>query len=199
MRPETSKRALGPINQFTYNSKTFYGVGRLWDGKGLYMRSDAGTVAIGSSPALLFAGGAYAIGQNAAGGLPAGRKLMAAYLSADGRYILCITADIASIYNGDQWHLLEWLGSASTLIKEGTLAVTWAGGFGPGNSAHQYYGYGAGMLESNLEYMWTSWGAGSGERPDPQHRAGTALVRQRLRPSGRTIRSALVAGINFSF
>ena len=160
--PKDMREGEWPINQFTYNSKTFYGVGRLWDGKGLYMRSDAGTVAIGSSPALLFAGGAYAIGQNAAGGLPAGRKLMAAYLSADGRYILCITADIASIYNGDQWHLLEWLGSASTLIKEGALAVTWEGHTGPGNSAHQYYGYGAGMLESNLEYMWTSWGAGDG-------------------------------------
>lgn len=160
--PRQGKEGAWPINQFTFNSKTFYGVGLLWDSKGLYMRSDAGTVAIGSTPALLFAGGAYAIGQNAAGGLPPGRKLMAAYLSADGRYILCITADIASTYNGDQWHLLEWLGSASTLIKEGALAVTWAGGIGPGNSAHQYYGYGAGMLENNLEYMWTSNGASDG-------------------------------------
>lgn len=140
----------------------YWGMGRLWNGDALcYRYYYSRTIGAGET---LVTGGAYGIRKDASGGLPIGRVLFTSCLSADGRYILSITAEAGKTVggsHGDRWHITEWDGERARLVKEGAVESPFSGyEFGPGSSAIGLFG--AAMIESNLEYIWTAWGAGTG-------------------------------------
>ena len=140
----------------------YWGMGRLWNGDALcYRYYYSRTIGAGET---LVTGGAYGIRKDASGGLPIGRVLFTSCLSADGRYILSITAEAGKTVggsDGDRWHITEWDGERARLVKEGTVESPFSGyEFGPGSSAIGLSG--AAMIESNLEYIWTAWGGGTG-------------------------------------
>lgn len=158
-----------PIIKYTEDGVDWWGVGRLWDGKSLYMKAPYRRV-IGSGGAALRTGGAYAVHADASGGLPVGRQLLTACLSADGRYILSISAPAGSTNggaSGDQWHLTEWDGTAAHGVRSGAIeAPVDEYIFGPGSQPSANMsgaGYGVGMLEADLTHLWTVRGAGTGE------------------------------------
>ena len=139
----------------------YWGMGRLWNGDALcYRYYYSRTIGAGET---LVTGGAYGIRKDASGGLPVGRVLFTSCLSADGRYILSITAAAGKTVggnDGDRWHITEWDGERARLVKEGTVESPFSGyEFGPGSSAIGLSG--AAMIESNLEYIWTAWSAGT--------------------------------------
>ena len=151
-----------PIRAGSYPD-IYWGMGRLWNGDALCYRYYYGrTIGAGET---LVTGGSDGIRKDASGGLPIGRVLFTACLSADGRYILSITAPAGATVgggHGDRWHITEWDGDRARLVKEGDVAAPFAGyEFGPGNAAAGHFH--AAMMESNLEYIWDSYGAGSGE------------------------------------
>lgn len=147
-----------PIFQFYESGVWYSGLSRLWDGKPLYIRNYSRQV-IGVNPVLI-TGGAYAIHADASGGLPLGRQLLTSVVSADGRYILSITAPADSLNgsgSGDRWHMTEWTGALAVLVDEGDVI----------SPVSEYWfnrdSYHAGMMESNLEWIWDSYSAGGRE------------------------------------
>lgn len=157
-----------PIIKYTEDSVDWWGVGRLWDGQPLYLKAPYRRVMGGG--AALRTGSAYAVHADASGGLPSGRQLLTACLSADGRYILSITAAAGSINggaSGDQWHLCEWTGTAAVLHSQGTIeSPVNEYVFGPGSQSSANMaggGFGVGMLENDLTHLWMVFGAGAGE------------------------------------
>lgn len=132
-------------------------IGRLWNGDALYYYGYYGRT-IGAEVTLV-TGGAGAMQQkDAAGGLPAGRLLFSACMSADGRHILSITQTVGlSGGVADKWHITAWDGRRASLVREGTFAEPMpADWLGPGSTA--YGNMYAGMMESNLEYVWSAYG-----------------------------------------
>ena len=144
-----------PIAEFYADGKYHYGIGRLWDGKALYARGSYRQI-IGAGPVMI-TGGVSMITGDASGGLPAGRQFLSACLSADGRYILSITApggSSAGSSSGDRWHLTEWTGVAAMLVDEGNVVPP------VGEYWFNRDPYHGAMMEANLEWIWDSYSAG---------------------------------------
>lgn len=158
----TATESQWPISEFSMGGGTWSeGVGRTWDGAALYMLYPYRRI-LGTG-GLLYVQAAFGVAIHADGGLPSGRQLLSCCMSADGRYIFSITAPAGSMIAADQWHITEWTGSSSILVRQGAIsgdASIDENSFGPGNTAK---GFGAGMMENNLEYVWSVWGAGGGD------------------------------------
>lgn len=154
--PQRDIESQWPAPQFSEGGETYYGIARLWDGKALYSRGNYREI-IGNGKPVLITGGAYAVHGDASGGLPAGRQFLTCCVSADGRYILSISAPAGSHNgggSGDQWHLTEWTGSAAVLIDQGTVVEPMSEYWFNRNA------YSGAMMESNLEWIWNSYSAG---------------------------------------
>lgn len=127
-------------------------VGRLWDSKTLW-QIDSRNV-IGSVASL--AVGPFGSLVNVTLPLGVGRQLLTCTISPDGRSVIYLTAAAGSnngSATGDQWHIVQWTGSAFIAVRSGTVAAPMDEYvFGPGTTAQ--LNFSAGMIESDLTTIW---------------------------------------------
>lgn len=84
---------------------------------------------------------------------------------SDGIHFIVFSAPTSAYSGGsvvDMWHIGKRESGVTTLVRQGTMAVTYtAGQLGFGNSSSTDGGvFRAGMLEDDLVHFWTSYGAG---------------------------------------
>jgi hypothetical protein len=126
-------------------------VGRLSTGHTLYSVPGAPTLI--STPSILRAG-------DTGLELPGltGRYYVSCCMTGDGSHVLIFTRATAgsSGASAEQWHLMQWLGSHFTLVREGEMGIEINQyRLGPGSSAADNFG--CAMLERDLTTLWLTY------------------------------------------
>lgn len=165
LESKTIRENLWPTPPNTYYPGSVgYIIGQLYDGS-LVRCIDPLQTPIGGALPTIWINTAFGIRKGLDGPLEAGRQMMTCCMSADQRHILVLTSPngTAGGAAANKWHLLEWDGKESALIRQGAIdPAAWLGpySFGPGNCP-QIHGSAA-MLESGLGVLWSVSGNGGG-------------------------------------
>ena len=165
LESKTNRENLWPAVPDTYYPGSVgYIVGQLFDGN-LVRCMDPLQSPIGGALPTIWINTAFGIRKGLDGPLEAGRQMVTCCMSADQRHILVLTSPNGTAGGGaaNKWHLLEWDGEESALIRQGNIDPAAGPGpytFGPGNCP-QIHGSAA-MLESGLGVLWSVYGNGGG-------------------------------------